>query len=457
MRRFGLYIMVLLLIGQTSCSRYLDVKDKSEVVPKTAEEFSAILHTRLNNIEQASEYAFFGAYLNTLPFEFYTDNMDANLTISERDIPEYVGSDINSLSGKFGSLYVVIKDCNIVLHELKERDTEFGKKLLATAYTMRAVCYYNLMRNFCEPYDKTRAGEQLGVPLVDKFDMEGKPDRASLKATADFIIHDLKEALKLNQTDKQYLFYADVTNAYLARTYFWTQEWDLAASTAKEVLDAYPLIRGDAYREMLQSEVERKGNELIRSGTKQSEAYTRLYMQRSKQRPVSLDLVKLFTEKERDIRYTFFFDEQFLNTKMLKTSVRAAEMCLIMAESYAHAGDETNALRYLNHLRENRISEYVPYTAQNLPEVNTDALVKVDATGKALTPLMSAILNERRKELYLEFDRWYELKRNGSPVMWWGLSGVKYETAKFMYLFPIPKTDIALNSGLIQNPGYEGL
>ena len=105
MRRFGLYIMVLLLIGQTSCSRYLDVKDKSEVVPKTAEEFSAILHTRLNNIEQASEYAFFGAYLNTLPFEFYTDNMDANLTISERDIPEYVGSGINSLSGKFGSLY----------------------------------------------------------------------------------------------------------------------------------------------------------------------------------------------------------------------------------------------------------------------------------------------------------------------------------------------------------------
>ena len=191
---------------------------------------------------------------------------------------------------------------------------------------------------------------------MEKFDMEGKPDRASLKATADFIIHHLKEALKLNQTDKQYLFYADVTNAYLARTYFWTQEWDLAASTAKEVLDAYPLICGDAYREMIQSEVERKGNELIRSGTKQSEAYTRLYMQRSKQRPVSLDLVKLFTEKERDIRYTFFFDEQFLNTKMLKTSVRAAEMCLVMAESYAHAGDETNALRYLNHLRENRIS-----------------------------------------------------------------------------------------------------
>lgn len=68
---------------------------------------------------------------------------------------------------------------------------------------------------------------------------------------------------------------------------------------------------------------------------------------------------------------------------------------------------------------------------------------------------VAAILNERRKELYLEGDRWYELKRNGRPERWCGHSGVKYVTAKFLYTFPIPKEDIALNSGLIQNPGYE--
>ena len=56
---------------------------------------------------------------------------------------------------------------------------------------------------------------------------------------------------------------------------------------------------------------------------------------------------------------------------------------------------------------------------------------------------------------YLEGDRWYELKRNGRPERWCGHSGVKYVTAKFLYTFPIPKEDIALNSGLIQNPGYE--
>lgn len=48
---------------------------------------------------------------------------------------------------------------------------------------------------------------------------------------------------------------------------------------------------------------------------------------------------------------------------------------------------------------------------------------------------MAAILNERRKELYMENgDRWYELKRNGRPEFWWGVSGVKYETLKFFIL-----------------------
>ena len=457
MKRLGLYIIVLFLFGHTSCTSYLDVKNKGEVIPKTAEEFSALLHKHLNNVDNAGEYAFFGAPSNTLAFECYTDNFDGNL-ISQIDlVPIYIGDDLNSLSGRYGSLYEVIKDCNIVLHELKERDTEFGKKLLATAYTIRAVCYYNLMRNFCEPYNKDKANEQLGVPLVEKFDMEGTPDRATLKETADLVISDLQEAIKLNQTDKQYRFHVDVSKAYLARAYFWTQNWELAASTAKEVLEAYPLLRGEAYKEMIQSEIRQTGNELLRSGVAQAEGYVYREMRRSKMRPVSLDLVKLFTEKEKDIRYTFFFDAEFLNTKMVKTTLRGAEMCLIMAESYAQMDDTRNALQYLNHLRENRITDYVPYTEQNLPAVDADALVKTDASGKTLTPLMSSILNERRKELYLEFDRWYELKRNGSPLMWWGYNGVRYETAKFMYLFPIPKSDLSLNSGLIQNPGYEEL
>ena len=454
MRKSSLYIIISLLFCNLSCTEYLDVKNKGEVIPETAEEFSALLHRHLYSIDGAGEYAFFGAPSTAASYEAYTDNWDADLT-TKLDLPIYVGSDISSLSFRFKSLYEVIRDCNIVIGELKERDTEFGKKLLATAHTIRAVCYYTLMRNYCEPYDKSNATKMLGVPIVKEFDMEGKPERSDLKETADFIVEDLKQAISLNQTDEHYRFYVDVSKAYLARVYFWMQEWALAATTAKEVLDKYPLISGEAYKEMIQSEVKQLGNVLIRSGISKSEGYVYTDMQKTKGRPLSLEFVNLFVEKERDIRYSFSFNTEFVNTKMLKTSLRTAEMCLIMAESYVHAGDTENGLKYLNHLRENRITGYTPYTESNLPAVDPAALIQVDAEGKPLTPLMAAILNERRKEFYLEGDRWYELKRNGRPERWCGHSGVKYVTAKFLYTFPIPKDDIALISGLIQYPGYE--
>ena len=81
-------------------------------------------------------------------------------------------------------------------------------------------------------------------------------------------------------------------------------------------------------------------------------------------------------------------------------------------------------------------------------------------TGR-LTPLISAILDERRKELYMEGDRWFELKRNGCPE-WWVIqqSGstlpVKYVVRRYLYTMPVSVRDIRNSQGKIaQNPGYE--
>ena len=90
-----------------------------------------------------------------------------------------------------------------------------------------------------------------------------------------------------------------------------------------------------------------------------------------------------------------------------------------------------------------------------LPPVDPSAMIKVDAEGKNLTPLMASILNERRKELYMEYDRWFELKRNGRPEFWVGYKGIKYETKKYLYTFPLWKQDLRVNPNLVQNEGYE--
>ena len=116
--------------------------------------------------------------------------------------------------------------------------------------------------------------------------------------------------------------------------------------------------------------------------------------------------------------------------------------------------DVKEALEYLNLLRSKRISDYTPYVMGNLPAVDELALVRVNAEGGAFTPLLWAIHCERRKELFMEGDRWFDLKRNGCPEFWIAKDGLKYETKQFMYTAPIPSRDIDLIPGMIQNEGY---
>ena len=126
----------------------------------------------------------------------------------------------------------------------------------------------------------------------------------------------------------------------------------------------------------------------------------------------------------------------------------------MLSESLYHLGDEEGALRWLNELRRNRIEGAEDLTAATLPAVRKGDRIVVDALGNPVTPLLQAIFDERRKEMFMEGDRWFELKRNGRPEWWVISNGLKYTTRKYLYTAPISKDDIDLNPGLEQNPGY---
>lgn len=102
-------------------------------------------------------------------------------------------------------------------------------------------------------------------------------------------------------------------------------------------------MKGEEYVAMMQSEVDQKGNELLRSGIKKHLGYTDLEFGYVQGRPVSQGLIDLFTEKENDIRFDLFFTKKLLNRKALRSVIRSAEMCLIMAESYAHLNNTKDA------------------------------------------------------------------------------------------------------------------
>ena len=115
-------------------------------------------------------------------------------------------------------------------------------------------------------------------------------------------------------------------------------------------------------------------------------------------------------------------------------TIRFADVLLMAAEAYNKAGaaNDAKAQTYLNRVRRRAFG---------------DLLHDVTNTGATL---YDAILSERRMELAMEGERYFDLIRTGKAAT--TLSTLGFKAGKHE-LFPIPQTEIDV-SGLAQNPGY---
>lgn len=440
----------------TSCNNFLDIKPYGKAIPKTTEEYSALINNILASMDGSTIYPI-GRYLffdNSMVsnMEQCSDNLETNLTEypTGRMLRSYVGDLISSAN--YVHNYEVISRCNMVLDNFEDgRDTQAGKDLVGTAYALRGVAYYQLLRLYCPPVGSADA--QLGVPIVTRFDMEDRPVRSSIEETVAQAESDLKAALDCHIQDEMCRFNDDVIKGCLARLYFWVGRFEEAKSLALDVLGRHPVLSNEAYEKMMTAVDGLEGNMLIRGEQIAVDGTASLNIN-LRYRPMSIRFVKLFAEKERDVRYNLFMDRKRKNTKFFFAGLRSAELALIAMESCCHLGQTDEALRMLNEFRNRRIADNVAFTMATLPAVDKTDYVQEDCQGKPLTPLLAAILNERRKEFYLEGDRFFELKRNGRPEFWVTKNGLKYTTKKFMYTFPIPVSDVQINPAIIQNEGY---
>jgi hypothetical protein len=75
-------------------------------------------------------------------------------------------------------------------------------------------------------------------------------------------------------------------------------------------------------------------------------------------------------------------------------------------------------------------------------------------TASSQSSIQTAIWNERRVELALEHDRFWDLVRQGRAAQVMIASGKNFQAGK-NELLPIPAAEIAVTGGtLTQNPGY---
>jgi hypothetical protein len=114
------------------------------------------------------------------------------------------------------------------------------------------------------------------------------------------------------------------------------------------------------------------------------------------------------------------------NLRILKYS----DILLIRAEAALNMGNSTEALEKVN-------------------------LLRVRAGLEELTSItMDQLLHERRLEMAMEHDRWFDLVRTGKALSAMNANGKTFIVGTHE-LFPIPQNEIILSNNLLmQNPGY---
>ena len=266
---------------------------------------------------------------------------------------------------------LVIDNSDIVTSSPEEKDRIEGE-----AKFLRALAYFDLVRNFGAPYSPGGGNSQPGVPLrlegILDYSVTLETARNSVEEVYDQIINDANEAYALLPDDNG--FYADrfAAQALLARVYFQQGNYAAARDAADDVLqnsghsltaDYDGAFNNDtdgpetifAFQKTSQVSAA-SGNQLVNFYASQANGG------RGGDVRIQEDYIALFDDPDNDFRASFFYispdNDETLTSKYTNqfanvTIFRIAEMHLIRAESNFREGTalglaplaEINALR----------------------------------------------------------------------------------------------------------------
>jgi starch-binding outer membrane protein, SusD/RagB family len=386
----------------------------------------------------------------------------------------YVANDAIVL-GAWEQPYRVINNANIVIANVEKFEEEaVGQRtrIKGQALAMRALAHFDLLRFFGQSYDRNSTA--LGIPIKLETAIS-TPTRNTVQEVYNRVYQDLTDAKTLlsgvlddeiNGLEKRTLIDGAVVSAIQARVALYAKDYPTAIASATEVIENSGL--GLASMEefgAIWSE-DAVANEVLWAiaylpgqgqpgGNVFFSVNNRLSFRQSE------DVIGLY-DSEDDIRFDAYFsdnvpldgrDGELTPVKYLGRNgatdgnvnfkvFRLAEMYLIRAEAYSQSNQDLLALADLNTLRAARIAEY------------TD----VSLSG---TPLKNAIATERRKELFLEGHRWFDLRRQGASIQRGGdcaapATQCELAASSHRWVWPIPQSEIDANPVIAsqQNSGY---
>src|SRR6476620_7695439 len=189
---------VLMVLSFSSCKKeFLDLKPYTARPLAEAYKTEADLSTAVNGMYQTMRST--NLYGRTLPLkgDLMADNVFIKPANSGRylDFNDYniIVSNTNAVA-VWGSAYLVIKNANAIINSTLAANANVNQ-FKGEAYAVRALMYFELVRNFAKPY--TVDPNALGVPIITSFSEEALPGRNTSKEVYKLITDDLAQAFTL--------------------------------------------------------------------------------------------------------------------------------------------------------------------------------------------------------------------------------------------------------------------
>ena len=146
-------LLLPLLLAVSACTEFLTVAPQGVVIPTSDEDFAAIVHTLVNDVEGGGDPYLLGNMETLVMREGCADDLDANLVVGN-NLPAFAGEEINRRMTAWRELFQIIRDCNIAIEGLSGRSSETARGALSAAYAMKGIAYYILLREFCGPWQE---------------------------------------------------------------------------------------------------------------------------------------------------------------------------------------------------------------------------------------------------------------------------------------------------------------
>ncbi len=364
--------------------------------------------------------------------------------------------------------YSAINAANKILAKVDVIDaTEKQKQQIkGEALAIRGMVHLDLIRIFAQAYPGNENG--LGIPYMEESIIYDKPSRDNISTVYTKIIRDLSEGASLLQSSEidngPYRINSWTAKALLAKAYMMQLDYTKAKPVLEDIIknSGYSILTNANYtsawskRYNASSKTEflfAIANLSTDYGATTSLGYIYLQSGYGDLR-ASANIVALYTDT--DVRKAAFFTPgtgtaagwTMVNKYPSRDGtsglsdvpmVRLSNVYLYYAEACAYTNDETNAIKYLDLVRQRG---------------DASAAISTE-TGDALK---DKIFLERRKELAYEGEYLFDLKRYHKTInSAYDATGKVYKIITYpsdLLAYPIPQGELDANPNMEPNPGY---